>query len=156
MREHFDREQEEIELLRKQEKTDERIEEDLDKIVGFLKPRPTFIKIKFGGNMPGPVTLIVGQKTTASVAVFDQNGVDITASYNFTANPITWSEDVTTFDTQSATGPDSTNTDVITSIAAGTTNLTALTGGLTDVEQVINQAAAPVPTSIKINFSAPQ
>jgi hypothetical protein len=148
-REHFDRENEEIHIL-------EHIEEDLDKVVGFLKPRPTFIKIQFGGHMPGPVTLVIGQKTTASVAVFDQNGVDMTASYNFTTNPITWTEDVTTFDTQSATGPDTTNSDVITSIAAGTTNLTATTGGLTDTEQVINQAQAQVATSIKVNFSAPQ
>lgn len=105
--------------------------------------------------MQGPVTLIVGQKTTASVVVFDENGNDMTSSYDFTANPLTWTEDVSTFDTQSATGPDTTNSDVITSIAAGTTNLSALTGGLTDVEQVINQAKAPVPTSIKINFSTP-
>jgi hypothetical protein len=139
-----------------EERTLEHIEEDLDQIVGFLKPRPTFIKIIFGGHMPGPVTLTIGQKTTASVAVFDQNGVDMTAKYDFNANPIAWTLDNTTFDSQSATGPDSANSDVITSLAAGTANLTAVTNGLTDIEQVINQAAAQVPTSVKINFSTPQ
>ncbi len=152
----YDREGEELDILKKIEETDQHIANDLDKIVGFLKPRPTFIKIKFGGNMPGPVTLVVGQKTTASVAVFDQNGVDMTANYNFTTNPITWTLDNTTFDSQSDNAPDTTNSDVITSLAVGTSNLTAVTGGLQDIEQVINQAQAQVPTSVKINFSQPQ
>lgn len=154
-REHYDRDDEHN---RRDERTLEHIEEDLDEIVGFLKPRPTFIKIKFGGNMAfGPVTLVVGQKTTASVVVFDQNGVDMTAKYDFVKNPITWTLDNLSFDSQSVTGPDSANSDAITSLAAGTANLTATTGGLpSDIEQVINQAAPQVPTSVKISFTTPQ
>lgn len=107
--------------------------------------------------MPGPVTLNVGQKTTASVVVFDQNGNDMTAKFDFTTNPITWTLDNSTLDSESATGPDSTNSNVITSLAAGTANLTADVPGVanpTDTEQVINVAPA-VATSIKINFSTP-
>jgi hypothetical protein len=148
---HFHKE--EIGLLRDIDKTEHEILRQL------TLQRPSFIKIRFKkGNivMPlGPVTIVVGQKTVASLVIFDQNGVDMTSKYDFTANPITWALDNTTFDSQSATGPDSSNADTITSLAAGTANLSATTGKLSDVEQVINQAQAQVATSAKISFTTP-
>lgn len=150
MREHFDREQEELELLRKQERTAERIEADLDKLVGFLKPRLTFIKIAFGGHMSqGPVTLTVGQKTTGTVLGFDQNGAPFTI--DFTANPVTWADDTETVLSDAPTPP----TDTFTALAAGVANVTATCGGFTDTEQATVVAAAPVLSSIKIDFSTP-
>jgi len=130
------------------------IDADLKELIA-LNRHPTFLKIHFGGAMPGPVTLDVGQKTTASIQVFDQTGQDMTSKIDFAANPISWTLDNPALDSESATGPDSSNADVITSLAGGTANLQASCLGLTDTEQIINVAPA-VPTSIKISFSTPQ
>jgi hypothetical protein len=147
---HFDREQEEIELLKRQERTEEEIERDLDRIVGFLKPRLAFIKISFGGNMAqGPVKLNVGQKTTASVLGFDQNGAPF--AIDFTANPVTWADDNQAAASDAPAGA----TDVLTGVAAGVSNLTATCGGFTDTEQATVSAVVPVLSSIKIDFSGP-
>ena len=146
----YDREQEELERLKHLEHEVEEIEEVVERIDRRLAPRLTFIKIAFGGNMPGPVTLTVGQKTTASVAGFDQNGAPF--AIDFTANPVTWTLDNTTLDSST---PQPDQTDVIASLAAGTANLNAACAGFTDTEQVINVAQAPVLSSIKIDFSPP-
>jgi hypothetical protein len=109
----------------------------------------SFIKLAFGGDMAvGPVTLTVGQKTTATVLGFDQNGAPI--AIDFTANPVTWTLDNTTLDSST---PQPDQSDVVASLAAGTANLSAACAGFTDTEQVINVAQAPVLSSIKINFA---
>lgn len=146
-REHYDRDDEHN---RRDERTLERIEEDLDKIVDFLKPRLTFIKISFGGTMAqGPVKLTVGQKTTASVLGFDQNGAPFTIDFN--ANPVTWTDDNQAVASDAPTPP----TDTITGVAAGVANITATCGGFNDTEQVTVAAAAPVLSSVKIDFTTP-
>lgn len=96
----------------------------------------------------GPVTLTVGQKTTATVLGFDQNGAPITI--DFTKDPVTWTLDNSTLDS-STPQPDA--SDVIASLAAGTANLTASCAGFTDTEQIINVVQTPVLSSIKINFA---
>src|ERR1700674_1030071 len=83
---------EEIEILRKIEKTDKRIEEDLDELIGIIKSKQSSIKIAFGENkMIGPVKINVGQATTAQVLGLDQNGAPFTI--DFVANPVTWTLD---------------------------------------------------------------
>jgi len=117
-------------------------------------PQPaklSFIKIVFGEmKMLGPVTLTVGQKTTATVQGFDQNGAAF--PIDFTANPVTWTLDNTTLDSST---PQPDQADVVASLAAGTANLTAACAGFTDTEQVINVAQPPKLASIKIDFSTP-
>jgi hypothetical protein len=148
-REHFDREQQE-------EHTLEHIEEDLDEIVGFLKPRLSFIKVGFvstqirGGIMAtGPVKLTVGQKTTATVLGFDQTGAPFTIDFN--ANPVTFTDDNQAVASDAPTPP----TDTITGVSAGVANITATCGGFNDTEQVTVSAVVPVLSSIKIDFSQP-
>lgn len=142
-REHYDREGHEDRIL-------EHIEEDLDEIVGFLKPRLAFIKIAFGGTMAqGPVKLTVGQKTTATVLGFDQNGAPFTI--DFTANPVTWTDDNEAVASDAPTPP----TDTITGVSAGVANITATCAGFNDTEQVTVSAVVPVLSSIKIDFSTP-
>ena len=100
--------------------------------------------------MQGPVTLTVGQKTTATVLGFDQNGAPFAIDFN--ANPVTWAIDNSTLDS-STPQPDS--SDVIASLAAGVANLSATCAGLSDSEVVTNVAQAPTLSSIKIDFSTP-
>jgi hypothetical protein len=147
---HYDREGEEIERLKRIEKKEDRELALLELIESQLKPRPTFIKIQFGGTMPGPVTLNVGQKTTATVQGFDQNGAPF--AIDFTANPVTWTIDNASLDSST---PQPDQSDLIVSLAAGVANLTATCAGLTDTETITNVAVAPILSSIKINFSAP-
>src|SRR5579864_2903377 len=146
-------EEEEIELLRDIDRTDH-------EILARLTPKLSFIKIAFlrGDNVmaEGPVTLTVGQATIASVDGFDQNGAPFTG-------PIptpTWSIDTTTFATiaPAATTP---ATEDVTPVAAGTANLTVTVTNaagtvLTDKDTVTVLAAAPVLSSVKINFSTPR
>lgn len=148
---HYDRESEEIGLLREAVRLlrDER--ELLTEIRNELAPKLSFIKIAFGGSMPGPVTLTVGQSVTATVQGFDQNGAPF--AIDFTANPVVWSIDDATLDSST---PQADQSDLLMSLAAGTANLTATCAGLTDTEQVINVAAPPKLSSIKINFGTPQ
>lgn len=147
---HYDREGEELERLKRIEKKEDRELALLNLIESQLAPRPTFIKIQFGGNMPGPVTLNVGQKTTATVQGFDQNGAPF--AIDFTAHPVTWTIDNSSLDSST---PQPDQSDVIASLAVGVANLTAACAGLTDTETITNVAAAPVLSSIKINFSTP-
>lgn len=100
--------------------------------------------------MQGPVTLTVGQKTTATVLGFDQNGAPF--PIDFTANPVTWTIDNTTFDSST---PQPDQSDVIASLAAGVANLSASCAGFSDSEVVTNVAVAPKLSSIKIDFSTP-
>lgn len=149
----------EIKLLKQIEGTDEAIKTEVDELVSSLKPKLSFIKIKFTRSnimAEGPVTLSIGQKTIASIDGFDQNG----AAWTGAIPTPTWAIDDATLDTIAADPSNPANEDV-TALAAGTANLTAsLTTAegksLTDTEAVTNLAAAPVLSSIKINFSAPQ
>ena len=143
-------------LLIEQLQVEEEIKHDLDQ---FVKPRLTFIKIAFragDNNMAeGPVTLNVGQKTVASIDGFDQFGAPFTG-------PIptpTWSIDNPALDSIAADATNPENEDV-TSLAAGVANLSvSLTSaeGLVckDTQAITNDAAVPVLSSVKINFSTP-
>jgi hypothetical protein len=116
------------------------------------------IKIAFAKGrkfMIGPVTLTVGQKTTATVFGFDQNGAPF--AIDVTKTPITWSVDDATLDSST---PQPDGTDSIVSLAAGVANLTAsLTSAegkaLSDTEAMTNVAQPLVLSSIKIDFSTP-
>ena len=143
---HHHRDSEEVKILRE-------IEEDLDEIRDELKPRLSYIKIEFGGNMVGPVKLTVGQKTKATVVGFDQAG----APFLGTIPPVTYALDNTALDSST---PDGANGDDIVSLSAGVANLTAsLTTAegtaLQDSETITNVAVAQILSSIKIDFSTP-
>ena len=119
-------------------------------------PTPTLnqIKIVFGGNMPGPVTLHAGQSTVATVQGFDQSGNPF--AIDFTAHPTTWTLDDPSQDTLS---PNVDGSAVIGWLAGGkTANLTATVAGFSDTEQVINVGVVvppPALASIKVNFATP-
>lgn len=119
--------------------------------------RLSSIKIRFkdmGGCMPeGPVTLNVGQTTTATVDGFDQNGAPFTG----TVPPATFSVDNPAIATVDPTSG------LVTAVSAGVANVTAtlITAEgttLTDTETVTVRGTPPPPqvlSSIKINFSTP-
>lgn len=120
----------------------------LREIAGDLKPKLSFIKIVIGDAMPvGPATLNVGDKRTLSVQGFDQNGAPI--AIDFTANPVTWSDDNQAAVAEDA--PGSTTSDAVTAAGAGVSNFTATCAGFTDTEALTVLAAAPVLSSIKIS-----
>lgn len=155
-------ENEELRLLREQVREliqlhlDERQEIALLRQIRDRLPTPSklsSIKIRFGGNMLGPVTLTVGQKTKATVVGFDQFGAPFTG-------PIptpTFALDNTTLDSGTDDGAGGFD---VTSLAAGVANLTAsLTTAegtaLSDTETITNVAIVPVLSSIKVDFSTP-
>jgi hypothetical protein len=141
-------ERDEIRLLRE-------ILEEIKKIHHHLQPKLAAIEIRFGGDMQGPITLTPATKsTTATVLGFDQTGAPFTGKMP----AVTFTPDVTTFDNFSPSG----NSDTITGIADGTTNLAAsLTTAeglpLSDTTQVITSgfAVVPVLTTIKLDFTPP-
>lgn len=151
------REREELELLREQLRVQQMELFELRRIRADLenKPKISSIKIKFGGIMPeGPVTLNVGQSTTASVDGFDQFG----AAWTGAIPPVTYAVDNAAIasSTPNADGL----TDVVAGVAPGVANLTAsLTTAeglaLTDTESVTVLAVPSVLSSIKVNFTAP-
>lgn len=145
---HHHEEDKEIHLLEKIEQTLEKIEKD-------IRPKQlSFIKIAFtkGDHMAlGPVTITVGQKSTATVQGFDQNGAPF--PIDLTANPVTWAIDQSTLDSST---PAADGSDAIVSLAGGVANLTATCAGFSDTETITNVAVAPVLASIKIDFSTPQ
>ena len=141
-------EREEIRLLQELVDLGQQQVKILRKIANELEPKLTFIKIAIGGEMPvGPVTLNIGDKKTATVLGFDQNGAPF--AIDFTANPVTWTNDNVTA-VQDAPQPD--GSDQLTAMAAGVSNLTAAVAGFTDTETVTVVAAAPVLSSIKVSI----
>ncbi|HXN71521.1 MAG TPA: hypothetical protein VN861_03095 [Candidatus Acidoferrales bacterium] len=156
-----------LDELREIERTDQRIEADLDKLVGALVPRLSFIKIAFqpprglqGDVMAeGPVVLASGQLTTASIDYFDQTGAPMPAT--FVPPNITFAIDNPAIAT-STPNPDN-QTDVVAYVSAGVANLTASCTSaeglaLTDTETVTCSPVVlppPVLSSIKVNFAAP-
>ena len=98
---------------------------------------------------PGPVTLTVGDKTTAEVLGFDQNGAPMTLP---AGTVVTFTVDNPAL---AASTPNADElTDAIVALAPGVANLTATIGSLTDTEVVTVLAAAPVLSSIKIAFGS--
>lgn len=95
----------------------------------------------------GPATLNVGDKRTLSVQGFDQNGAPI--AIDFTANPVTWTDDNQAAVAEDA--PGSTTADAVTAAAAGVSNFTAACAGFTDTEALTVLAVVPVLSSIKIS-----
>ena len=136
---------------------DDIILERENEILTRLSPHLAYIKVRFtlGGHMAeGPVTATVGQSFKATVDGFDQFGAPWTGA----VPPVSYSIDNPALDSST---PESDNfTDDLVSLGAGTANLTAsLTTAegkvLSDTETITNVAAAPVLSSIKINFSTP-
>ncbi|MBO0887487.1 hypothetical protein J2P12_00140 [Candidatus Bathyarchaeota archaeon] len=156
-------ESEEIRLLRQQVRELIRLHLDEQQEIALLRqirdilPKPvllSFIKVKFGGAMQGPVTLNVGQKTKATVVGFDQNGAPFTGPLPTPS----FSIDNTSLNSGSDDGSGGFD---VTSLAAGVANLTAtLTTAegiqLTDTETITNIAVVQKLSSIKIDFSTPQ
>ncbi len=113
---------------------------EIEEIEQDVHPKLSFIKLAIGGDMPvGPVTLNVGDKKTATVLGFDQNGAAI--AIDFTANPVTWADDNETSVSQS---PQPDGSDPLTALAAGVANISATCSGFSDSESVTVVAAAPV------------
>lgn len=113
-----------------------------------LQTKLSFIKIAIGGVMPvGPATMQIGDKKTATVQGFDQNGAPM--AIDFAANLVTWADDneASVSDSPAADG-----SDPLTALAAGVMNLAATCAGLTDTETVTVPAAAPVLTTIKVSI----
>lgn len=98
----------------------------------------------------GPVTLNIGQSTTASVQGFDQNGAPF--AIDFAANPVTYTIDNSAI-ASSTPNNDAGQTDTVVGLTAGVANLTATCAGFNDTESVTVVAAAPVLSSIKLSFS---
>jgi len=124
----------------------------LREIIKLLHPHPptlSSIKLIFsGGPMPqGPVTISVGQKVTASVVGFDQNG----SVFSGTIPAPTFAIDnaaVATIDPTSGI-----TVGVSAGVANATASLTSAEGlALTDTETVTVTAVVPVLSSIKISF----
>jgi hypothetical protein len=150
--------------LRRIEREVEEVEQLEKKILGLLKPKLSFIKIAFGGNMAqGPVTLNENQTTVATVLYFDTTGAPMpTDPAVFTPPAVTYTDDHPEF-ASSVPRADG-QADDVDFVAAGIANLTAAVTSaegvvLTDTEQVICVATVPPPPklgSIKIDFSTPE
>lgn len=122
---------------------------EIEEIEQAVKQKLSFIKIALGGEMPvGPATLSVGDKKTATVLGFDQNGAAFTGSIP----DVTWADDNEPVVQDAPT----TTSDGLTAVAAGVANLTATVQGpngpLSDTESITVLAAAPVLSSIKISI----
>ena len=140
-------ESEEIRLLRKQLEVQEQELALLRQIAKNTAPKLSFIKIAIGGSMPvGPATLTVGDKKTATVLGFDQNGAPFTI--DFTANPVTWADD----NEAAVQDAPTTTSDGLTAVAPGVANISATCGGFSDSEAVTVVAAPPVLSSIKVSI----
>lgn len=134
-----------------------RIENDEEKILYLLTHRLTSIQIVFlnpkGDCTMSNIALTVGQLTVASVLGFDQNG----NPYLGTIPTPSYSIDQPTID---SIAPDATNpaNEDVTSLAAGTANLTATVQGpngpLTATGQITN-TVPQVLSSIQLQFSTP-
>lgn len=136
-REELHLEREEVELLR----------EILRELKYQNRPKLSFIKIAIGGTMPvGPATLTVGDKKTATVLGFDQNGAPF--AIDFTANPVTWTDD----NEAAVQDAPTTTSDPLTAVAPGVANLGATCAGFSDTEAITVVAAAPKLSSIKISI----
>lgn len=155
-------EREELRLLREQVREliqlhlDEQQEINLLREIRDKLPTPqklSTIKLAFlkGDSMAeGPVTLSVGQTTVATVDGFDQNG----APFSGPVPTPTFAMDNSAIATVDASGN-------VVAVSAGVANLTATVVTaegvtLSDTETVTVTAAAPVLSSIKINFSVPK
>lgn len=102
-----------------------------------------------------PLTLNVGQSSTATVQVLDQFG-QIFPNFDFTTNPPVWASDNTgSVGVAAGTTPD---TQSVSGVAPGTATLSVDVPGVTnghDEETVTVTAPAPVPTSVKVVFTPP-
>ena len=109
-------------------------------------------------HMVGPVILNIGQKTSATLFGFDQNGQPMPAT--FVMPTVTWTLDIPTFDSST---PNASNGVDLVSLSAGVANLkadvTSAEGlALSDTETVTNNPIVvlpPVLSSVKIGFSVP-
>lgn len=101
-----------------------------------------------------PLTLNVGQSSTATVTVLDQFGQ--TFPFDFTTNVPVWAVDNTaSVGLAAGATPDAQS---VSGVAAGTATLTVDVPGVTnghDEETVTVVAPAPVATSVKVSFTPP-
>ena len=103
----------------------------------------------------GPVSMIVGQTSKATVVGYDQNGNPMPATFQMPTPA--WSIDNATLDSST---PQPDGSDTVVSLAAGLAHLTATVTSaagsvLTDTEQITNTAPAPVLSSVKVAFTPP-
>ncbi len=149
------REDDENRLLRELVKEEREEIEILRDIRGELKPKHlAFVKIAIGGKMIGPVTLTVGDKKTATLQGFDQNGAPFVIDPSTVAS-VAWVMSDPALDSST---PNADNSDAIVSLSAGVANLSGTlttTDGKTfsDIETITNVAQAPVLSSVKIDFA---
>lgn len=123
------------------------------------KAKLSSIRIRFGGNMQGPVTLTSGQSTTATVLYFDQTGAPMPST--FVPPAVTFSIDNSGV-ASSTPGSDG-QSDAVAYVTAGVANLTASVTSaeglaLSDTETVTCSPIVvppPVLSSVKVDFSTP-
>ena len=130
----------------------------LEFIIDVITPRLARIQIDIGE--PVPVTLAVGQKTTATVVGIDQFGNPF--PIDFTANPVTFVDSAETVASDSPTP--ASGSDVVTGVAAGSMSLSATipslvnsaTGQPFTVTDTVTVTPPPaVLTSVALQFSPP-
>ena len=101
-----------------------------------------------------PLTLNVGQTSTATVVGFDQFGNPF--PIDFTVNPPAWTIDNAAVSiAANATVPTSEDVKGVSATGATPANLTVTCAGLSDTEQITVLAPAPVLTSLKVTFTPP-
>jgi hypothetical protein len=124
----------------------------------YLSPNPCPPGDSTMNPEQGPISLTVGQTTTASVVGFDQFGNPMPS--DFVMPPVTFSIDTPAI---ASSTPDADGlTDAIVGVSPGVANLTASVSGpngtLTDTETVTVIPAvqeAPVLSSVKVAFTEP-
>lgn len=110
-------------------------------ILATLRPRLVRLELKMPANVE------VGKAVTGRVQGVDQFGNDF--PIDFTANPVTWSEDNTDVTLAAGATPD---TESLTGFAVGSTTITAACAGFSASDVMNVTAPTPVLSGIKIVF----
>ena len=118
-------------------------------IRAIVTPKLTSLVILFDGEVM-PANIAVGQVTVATVLGFDQNNQPF--PIDFAANPPAWSIDNPAV---ASIAPDSTtpSSEAVTGVSAGSATLSVSCAGLSASDTVTVSAAAPVLTTLQIQFA---
>lgn len=137
-------------MCNRKKKLLQEIKHDLREILEIIRPRPTYIKISFQGDITMPVTLIVGQTVTATPVETDAAGAVVSS-----LDPISiaWTSSDPAVASGSVDNPDGSVT--FTALAAGETTITVTdhANGLTSSDTIT--VTAPPATAIAIEFGTP-
>lgn len=135
--------------LEKQNRKILKILAEIEQIVALLSQKPTWVVIQ-GDFMP----LQVGSTSIATVVVLDQTGNPM--SYDFSANPPSWSETGGFAGLSAGTSPD---TQTLTGVGVGTGEVVSVSvPGVANPSASITfdvVAAAQVATSVRIDTNPP-